>query len=430
MPTSLEPSAVREGLRNVVKLVSGTAIAQAIALISAPVLSRLFAPEEYGAVGVFLSFASVVGVVVALRLELAVVVAESEDEATDLVGTALLVVLGAVILAVIAVLLGSESIANWLGEPSLKIMLSSLPLYVGGVGIFQVFNYWATRFGYFGRLATAHVGRGAGTATAQIAAGYMGNGSAGLLAGHVIGQVLGVLSLLYGIAVRGSLNLRSRISIRRAIHKLRRYKDFVVFGSLQALLNSSGQGLPAILLTASFGASSAGQYLLAQRMITAPSRLIGQSVRQVVYPMLSRLINEDRIIRVSLRLTLGLAVASLGPVLVLGAWGPELFSWVFGSDWRIAGEFARFLVIVLAAGLFNIPAVSLVPILRMQRWHAAYEAVYIAARLAALVAGGYWFGPVGAIAAISFTSLGFNILLIMVVFWRLRRHLMILRAVR
>src|SRR5690554_2918906 len=115
MPTSLEPSAVREGLRNVVKLVSGTAIAQAIALISAPVLSRLFAPEEYGAVGVFLSFASVVGVVVALRLELAVVVAESEDEATDLVGTALLVVLGAVILAVIAVLLGSESIANWLG---------------------------------------------------------------------------------------------------------------------------------------------------------------------------------------------------------------------------------------------------------------------------------------------------------------------------
>lgn len=418
---------MRKGLTSVAKLVSGTALAQVMALAAAPLLSRLFTPDQFGVVGVFLSFATVVGAVSALRLELAVVVARTDDGAVDVVGVALWVLMCVVTLSALVVLFGSGALAGWLGEPQLGSMLAALPLYVASVGVFQVLNYWSTRLGHFGDLATAHVGRGAVTAATQIAAGLTRLGAPGLLAGHVLGQAAGAMMLLRKAFVGNAEMLRRKVAPTKVLATLREYKDFALYGSLQALLNAAGQGVPAVFLAAYFDAATAGQYLLAQRMITAPSRLVGQSVRQVVYPALSRIVNERRVTRVALGITIALTGVALIPLIVLAGWGPGLFAWVFGAEWRQAGEFARFTVLLLVVGLVNIPAVSLIPIIRMQRWHAAFEVVYMVARVAALMAGGYLYGPLGAVAGISLASLLFNLILMVIVFWRLRLHLEALR---
>jgi len=60
-----EPPSPRAGgyFRDVGVLVTGTAVAQAIPLAASPILTRLFGPEDFGLVGVFLAIATVLAVV-------------------------------------------------------------------------------------------------------------------------------------------------------------------------------------------------------------------------------------------------------------------------------------------------------------------------------------------------------------------------------
>lgn len=409
-----------KGLRNVAKLMTGTAIGQAIALLAAPVLSRLYSPDEFGVVGVFLALASVLAVVSALRLELAIVVPKADDEALVIMATALLIVGGFVLVAAVILFFMAAPIAGWLGAPAVAPLLGALPLYVGLMGTFQVFNYWSTRNSRFGRLATAHVARSVSTAATQAALGAGGLGAAGMLAGQVAGQALATATLLGRAALGGSQVLRTKVSLAVARGIVRRYSDFVAFGAPQALINAVSQSVPALVLTSAFGAGAAGQFLLAQRVVTAPGNLLGQSLRQVLYPHLSRRLDDPKLPRFALNVTLGLAGLAVVPVVLLAIFGPSVFAWLFGEEWRLGGSFAGYLSLMFAMGLTNIPAMSLIPLLRMQRWHASYEVVYLVVRVAALVVGGLLVGPIGAVAGYSFAGLAFNIVLIVVVLNRLR----------
>lgn len=401
---------------------TGTALGQVAAFVAAPILSRLYSPDDFGVVGVFLSIATVLGVIAALRLELAIVVPKLDKDAESIVVAALVVVSITVLLTAILVAVAARPISYVLGVPDLAPLLGVLPLYVGSLGVFQVFNYWATRIGSFGRLASAHITRGTATAAGQVGLGAVRLGAPGMLAGQVFGQFMSTLILLGRSTTDGRLRFRTPVILSNCTKLLRQYSDFTIFGSSQALLYAIGQSIPAILLTSSFGAATAGQYLLAHRVITAPSTLIGQSLRQVLYPQLSRQLHEPTVLGLTLKITLVLGVLASIPLALLAFFGPIAFTWAFGPNWLMAGQFARFLGIVLASNLANIPAVSLVPLLRIQRWHAGYEATYMIARSAALVLGGVMWGPVGAVAGLALTGLLFNFLLILNVLVRLRTH--------
>jgi len=414
---------VKRGMRDVMQLMTGTAAGQAIGFLAAPLLSRLYTPDDFGVVGVFLSVATVLGVVAALRLELAVVVPKADEDAQHVMAAAMLVVAGVVIGTTLAVLFAGAAASRALGAPALVQLLGILPFYVGSLGTFQVFNYWSTRVGKFGRLASAQVTRGVVGAAGQIGSGAAHLGAPGMLAGQVAGQVAGTLVLLGRSARAGRLDLRAPVSFARSGKVLREYADFIVYGAPQSLLNAIGQGLPAIVLTATFGAGAAGQYLLARRVVTAPSNLLGQSLRQVIYPHLSRQIDRQAVLPFVVKATLALFAIAAVPAALLAVFGPRAFAWGLGDQWRIGGEFARYLGLNLIGGLMNIPAVSLVPLLRIQRWHAVYEAIYTLARVGALVGGGMVAGPVGAVAGMAFVGIAFNVFLIIAVVARLKARL-------
>ena len=82
-----------------------------------------------------------------------------------------------------------------------------------------------------------------------------------------------------------------------------------------------------------------------------------------------------------------MAALAVPAAAVIFVFGPALFAWLLGTEWRETGEFARWLIIWLAVGFVNIPSVSLIPLLNMQRWHLIYEVVYLGARLTALLIG-------------------------------------------
>ena len=71
-------------ISNVLKLTSGSAIAQALTVLVAPILTRLFAPEAFGVVAVFMSISAVFSALSCLRYELSIMLPKTDEEASNL----------------------------------------------------------------------------------------------------------------------------------------------------------------------------------------------------------------------------------------------------------------------------------------------------------------------------------------------------------
>ncbi|HEX7000432.1 MAG TPA: oligosaccharide flippase family protein [Trueperaceae bacterium] len=374
-------------LRNVGMLAVGTAAGHVVSILAAPLLTRVYSPADFGLLAVFTAVTAIAGVAVSLRLGLAVAVPADNEEGIEivLVGVMLVAVMAA--LAAILVALFGDQLSALLGEPRLRPLLAFLPLYLGSAGIFNMLNFWFARENRFGPVAALNTVRGVLVATAQYVLGVLRSGAAGLVAGHVAGPVVQAVGLLAVSSRIKDRMLVGTLDWRRVKVVLGKYRMFILYGTPQALVNAFNQSMPALVLTATFGASVAGFYLMAHRLVAAPVSLVGSSVRQVIYPQLARDFDRGVALRSATRTTLAMAALAVPAAAVIFVFGPALFAWLLGTEWRETGEFARWLIIWLAVGFVNIPSVSLIPLLDMQRWHLIYEVVYLGARLTALLIG-------------------------------------------
>ncbi len=78
--------------RNVSVLAGGTALSQALAVLAAPLLTRLYRAEDFGYFQVYLSFMAFAMLAVTLRYEQAIFLPDQEEIAANLVGVTLLAV--------------------------------------------------------------------------------------------------------------------------------------------------------------------------------------------------------------------------------------------------------------------------------------------------------------------------------------------------
>lgn len=77
--------------QNVSVLASGSIVAQVISVLISPVLSRIYSPEDYGLLAVFLSVLNMFAVVLCFRYELAIVLPKDESDAINLVKLCLMI---------------------------------------------------------------------------------------------------------------------------------------------------------------------------------------------------------------------------------------------------------------------------------------------------------------------------------------------------
>jgi len=105
--------------------------------------------------------------------------------------------------------------------------------------------------------------------------------------------------------------------------------------------------IPVILLSSFFGASVTGFFSLSQRIIAAPGSLIGVSVGDVFRQHASVEFKETgNCLKTFMKLFRLLLVIALVPFTVILLFSPFLFSFVFGAEWRVAGEYAQIMTVM------------------------------------------------------------------------------------
>lgn len=331
-------------VRNALKLVSGTALAQGISLLIAPLITRLYSPADFGAFTFLISLAGTFGLIGTLRYEMAILLPKEDEKAINI---AILSFKIAFIIAMVLVFLAI--IAN-IANPSLRFFTESVckgvlivPLLVIMISAGNIAQNWFNRQNHYKIIALSRVANSAGNNTTTLIFGFLGFGVWGLLFGNFLGQVV-MLLLLAVYFSKGSKNFfkQSNRSLQRKLAS--HYRELPLANTPQVLVELVQVYGIVFLLRFFSDDSTLGWYALAQRLLQAPLWLVGAALCQVYYKEASSLFAAGHEIRPVLFKTIRLAFFSVFPVLlVLLFAGPWLISFIFGESWRESGEIARIL---------------------------------------------------------------------------------------
>ena len=405
--------------RNVATLVSGSALAQLVGLACAPILTRLYTPEDFGLLGIFMAVSAVAATIATLRYDLAIILPRKDASAWSLLRLAGSWTIIAVLLALIVLYPLRYSLAELVDAPGLARYFVWLPLLVLTSGWLSLATHWAIRKKRFRALSTTAVSTCVLGNSYKIGGGLMGFGGGVLIVGTFIQQAVHLAVLTF--------QLRKEIPAEpydsaEAWAQAREHRSFPRYRMPQDGLNTLTVQLPNIILAALYSPAIIGFYLLAQRVLQAPTSVIRESVRSVMYQRFVEADHQNQnLYSICLKATLLMAGVMLPFVVVILVWGPVLFEWVFGPEWQIAGHYARWLVLWVAVSFCNVPAVVVIPVIGLNRFLLVFEVLSTSARIGVLLIVTQMLEAELAIAAFAILACASNAILILSVLRRLKK---------
>lgn len=375
--------------RNVLTLMSGTVFAQALMILVAPVLTRLYSPEEFGLFALYFSLLSILGVFSCGRYELAIVLPKKEEEAANIFVLSLIICLFTSLITFPPFLFFRSHIAVILKNPTLSPWLFILPFQLFVQGVFLSFNYWGSRQKQFGRLATRQITQSSGTALSQIGLGFLlkGQGS-GLILGALTGQTFATARLAWQTLKDDGSLIRTSFSLKAQRELLFRYRDFPLFSTWTGFMNTLSTMLPALLLGYYFSPAIVGFYSLGHRVLSLPMTLIGGALAQAFYPHAAEAFHSGRLPETTQKAFTFLMELGLLPFALLSLLAPDAFKLIFGSQWETAGIYVRWLSLWIFLVFVSSPLSSIYMVLGRQRLGFFVNLVMLASRVLVLVLGG------------------------------------------
>jgi O-antigen/teichoic acid export membrane protein len=399
--------------RGVSVLVGGTAAAQLLTVLAAPLLTRLYSPEDFGLLAVYASLLALISVIASLRYELAIPLPEDDGEAANVAALSLILVgISTLFSGVLVGFLGA-TIAAALGVPALADYFWLLPVGVLLGGAYTVFNYWSVRAKRFGTIAGTRVRQALATIAIQLAVFKLGG--IALLCAQVAGQSVGTISL--GRPALAGAGFR-QVSWRGIAKAARRYRRFPGFSTWAGFANIAGLQLPPMLFAAMFSPAAAGLYMLTSRVLTLPMSLVGGAIGQVFFANAAEAHRVGQLGPLVAQLHGKLAHIGLPPALILILLGPDVFAFVFGEQWRQAGEFARWMALWLYVQFLCSPLSTLFSVLELQKQGFVFQILILGIRIVVLVTSatfGDMLFTVTAFAITNFFCYGFTL------FWLMKR---------
>lgn len=366
-----------EFVRNLMTLMMGASIAQAIPLAASPILTRIYSPEEFGILAVYLSLASIVAVVATARYELAIVQPAREDDAAAIVVLSILVATFISVILLLIVFLYNSELCRILGSDDISGWLYFLPLSTFSAGVYQSLNYWSVRSKNFRLIASSSICQGVVTPSIQTGFGFFSI-TGGLIFGNLAGAFSSMLLLCKRITAADRKAFKN-VTVDKIKINGRRYSRFPKYSLVGAIADSSSQQMPVFFITRIFDTYLTGLYSLTMRVISLPLLLVSRSLSQVVLQKITELHHsspfEIRILIV--KLFIGLILTTIPLILVISLFGGELFSFVFGEPWRKAGELGEILVFALAIRFAVSPLSGVLSLERNIRLGVTWQIMYI-----------------------------------------------------
>ena len=372
-------------VKNIIRLVSGTALAQALLIISTPVITRMYSPEAFGISGYFVSIANLLIAVGALCLPMAMVLPKGKMKVHRIAFCSINLSIFVSILALITGLILFD--LKTLNIPFSPYFVLAIPLVIVTGALIQVSEKYLQLSNQFNYLAICFFLQVSVGICFRIVVGSFINTYEVLILSFVFATMLHA-TLLTLTANKKKLLLRTTLSVKQFYLILVEFKDFIFYRCPQTLSFFLTQGIPVLIISHFYPITYAGYYTLSVTVLSAPAKLISKAVGDVLLPKLSVMASEGLDIYLYLiKVSVCLFLVGVFPLIFFFLFSGEIFELIFGLEWREAGEITKWLSFLFFVGFINVPAVQAIIIFRMQKGFFFFSIIVTGIKITGLFLG-------------------------------------------
>ena len=352
MSNNLISLARSASVRNFTKLLSANVVAQVIGLVVYPILTRIYAPEDFGLLNLFVSIASVICIFATAEYHNAIVLPKEQKHSVAMVHWCVIQLLAVVTLTMVSVFF-SKHIAWIFNVPALSHYYWLMPLMVLANSGWNILNYWYIYRGNYTRISGYQLSQSVLSAGSKLGFGYGGFLRGGLVFSVVLSPLLSLVTSLLRAGKSHLIPLRqfSRNNIREVVSE---YRNFPIYSLPRSLVNMIAGQLPILLLTPIFGVRYVGWWSMAIMLGFTPISVIAKSIYQVMYQYTTQRVNASLSLGTYFRRFALVTLATVLPLfIVLSFVLPDLTSWLLGDDWRETGVYIQWMLPWLLCALLT-----------------------------------------------------------------------------
>ncbi len=406
-----------EFLQNVMTLMSGTFIAQSIPILISPILTRLYSPADFGLLAIYMSVVAIISIVSTGRYELAIMLAERDVEGLNLlvvsIGLSFLtsLVVGGVVFFFrehFLILLGQDTSLKW---------MYLVPFAIFSNGVYQGFSAWLNRKKKYTQLSVSIVAQNLALSTAQIWIGISRViQNYGLLIAYLFGQVIVIFVFIFCF-----LKNRTKfdgINKNALMSQMKKHSDFPRKNILGSFINTLASHLPVFLIGIYYEPMIAGLYIMAMKVMNIPMVFLGRAFSQVFYRTAVERKKQYNLGDFVVKNTKILSLIIALPMLIIFMFGNDIFLVVFGAEWSVSGDIAKYLTPMVLVGFVFSAQSTIMMVLNRLEFQIYFSIGLIVLQTIGFLIGSYFFGSF-AVSIILF-SIGGAVVYSYNIFWILK----------
>jgi O-antigen/teichoic acid export membrane protein len=321
---------------------TGTTIAQAIPIAISPILTRLYTPEDFGTLALFVAIVGFLSIAASARYEMALLLPKKQSDAVNIFGLAFVINVVVSFLLLVIVILFYDKLLFFVGSKDIGNWFYLIPLSVFIVALFNQLSAFNNRMKHYKDIARVSVYKAIVLSIVQLGAGVFKLGAIGLISGQIMAQVSANIQLAKNILIHE--NIGKSISKVKMIALAKCYKDFPRYNLPHALLSTFASNLPIYLFTPFFGSIVVGYYSFALMIVFTPLMILAGATAKVYNQKVVVLYHKSEdAYGFSKKILLSLTVKIVPVFIMILLFAPFLFSIVFGKEWEEAGVYTQIL---------------------------------------------------------------------------------------
>lgn len=330
----------------ILKIGTGTLIAQIMSFFLLPLVTRIYTPEEYGKLSLFLALSLVLIPIGTLKFDVILVVLETEKEAKDLLtigiltSTVISIISGPAIYIYLR-LFGNVSNSNALVQ---SLLFSSL-LLIQCLNV--LFTQGLLRLKKDSRIAYSSILQNGSIGLLQIGLGKLKPTGEILISSFILGKILGLGPLVNFVK---TLLLNQQSNVRDLFNTFTKHKKNGILVLSGTLMNATSVGLPTLVTGIFFGIHYSGIVAVSLAILNVPITFIGGAVGSVLISEVSSIKrdfpgDEFKVKLVTKTFQKILFFSSFVFILCSIFLGPFVFGLFLGNNWKEASRLVIWIAI-------------------------------------------------------------------------------------
>ena len=330
-------------LKNTIKIMSSSSLAQLTVICITPLLTQFFSPEEFGIYAFYISVCTIFGSIANGKFDIAIMLPKKNIDSVNIFILSILISFTFSVLILIVLYLFKNLIFR--NEYVVFVKLYYVfPITIFFIGLNSSILSFFNRQTAYNEIAKNNVIK---STTNSFSSLFLGIKK--IATGMIIGNLISLtVTLLVNFSyIKNKINKRD-IKRTLIISNFFKYIDFIRFSTISNFFNSvSSFGITTIIILF-FGPKVAGLYFLAEKIFAVPISILTSSISQVYFEKASRLFYRDKfeLLQLTLKIQKNIFKILFPSLLFLCLLGEILLN-ILGEEWSKAGAILKFISVYI-----------------------------------------------------------------------------------